>query len=268
MKSLKYNYVVNIVLSEYDSIDHFKKVIQSLYDQADTRFSIKILFNGFEPVADIGCSVREFDIEVLRSESRLKFFEALNYLIQNAADSDVFIRVDPDDVCAPSRVGRIIKYFEKRVSKKTVFYSGCYNVSPMGNATQRVIVDANKHFSKGYLSNPIVHSTTAYLADEIQNVGGYPNFAKAQDLGLWIKCFKSGFRFDFSEEPLVYFQQPLNVKKTRGLPYFSSEFRIYLYALENEFVGISRFLLVTIFQFTKRALIQFTPNFIYKLIFR
>lgn len=254
-----------LVLSNSDDQELLLQILNSLINQSYSNFQLHILMNDvIINHSGVESSLMKINHNTIKVSNKLFFYEALNKIINRIDDNEIIVRVDPDDICEPERFAVINDFFNKQSNRDTIFYSNAYIVKPNGKKVSRPFRDHNIYFKNKYLSNPIVHSSTAFRAGLIKDIGCYPAFNKAQDFALWLKCHQNGIKFHGYRKELVSFKQPINLKAKRGLHYLKSELYIYWFAYKIGYSILPAILIRMVYQFSFRLIVQLTPNFLYK----
>lgn len=254
-----------LVISNSDDQELLFHVLNSLINQSYNNFQLHVLLNNATiNHSGVESSLIRVSTNIIEVSNKLHFYQALNKLINNIDDNEIIIRVDPDDICESERFAVINDFYNKQSNRDTIFYSNAFIIKPNGKKVSRSFRDHNVYFRNKYLSNPIVHSSTAFRAGLIKDIGNYPAFDRAQDFALWLKCHQNGIEFYGYRKELVSFKQPKNLKAKRGLYYLKSELYIYWFAYKIGYSNLVAILTRMVYQSFFRLMIQLTPNFLYK----
>ena len=112
---------------------------------------------------------------------------ALNQGLDNI-NSDITLRIDPDDICNRNRARWIRNLFQNS------------NVELLGSQIIEFDSEINRYYLRTYptqidtiqkkllWNNQFAHSSVSFLTQKIIKLGGYPQVSKQEDYALWLKC--------------------------------------------------------------------------------
>ena len=148
-------------------------------------------------------SEKHHGVRILREAERLSYGEALNLAIRYG-EGRYIVHMDPDDISAPSRLGKIAEFLDENPDIDIVG-SFIEEFSP-DRGTLGVIEYPLEHAAirEGILRrNPIAHASTAVRRDALVRIGTYVLYSiRNEDTLLWLSAFKAGARFANIPEPL------------------------------------------------------------------
>jgi glycosyltransferase involved in cell wall biosynthesis len=165
---------------------------------------------------------------VHRLSDNLGLAVALNALIQKLGDEEYVFRMDADDRSCAVRYQSQLNHF-RRYPDTDILGTDIIEVDTEKGVRRRV------NFCRGHreaLSRlcrgvPVAHPTVCFKRHVIDHVGGYPLTGTNEDIALWFKCAKAGFKFDNVRQPLLEFTVSSNFWRRRSIGKALSELRCY-----------------------------------------
>jgi len=199
----------SLVVACRDDESFIESFLNSVNRMTDVNLEVVLVDDGSH------CRVKPSDLEALRwnwtlvRTERLGLSSALN-LAAMLSNSGILARHDLDDVSTPSRIAKQISYMRKNDldvvgSQAWVTDSNLVRLIqtklPCDHAT------IAKWLNSPYRGNPIVHGSALIRRKSFEVVGGYVReFAKSQDLDLWIRLLATGAQFGNLEKPEYYWR--------------------------------------------------------------
>lgn len=127
----------------------------------------------------------------------------------DAAQGEILIRMDADDVCAPARIERQLDALSQ--SPETAVVSSLAEpLGEVGSGTERLhrwqnglLTDAAMKADL-FVDAPFPHSAVALRRSALEAVGGYRDAGWPEDYDLWHRLARSGARFGKVAEVLLW----------------------------------------------------------------
>ncbi|WP_373476297.1 glycosyltransferase [Sphingorhabdus sp.] len=232
---IDYTGPVAVIMSTYAADDpHFlRRSINSLLTQSISS-SIKInIYLGVDgPVSEeIKNVLKSFDSQLFK----LVFFEnnrglayVLNDLIGLLETEQLVFRMDSDDVSHPTRLRKQIDFMQQNSS---VDILGTAIVEICEDGLSRIVSFPEDHESAKssmFWRTPVAHPTVCVRKRVFEKLGGYPTDSLNEDIALWFRAAKAGFRFSNLSEPLLSFTIGPDFWQRRGLLKAWGEFKCYV----------------------------------------
>ncbi|HEX7771862.1 MAG TPA: glycosyltransferase, partial [Pyrinomonadaceae bacterium] len=135
--------------------------------------------------------------------------------------ADLVARMDSDDTMLPARLQRQVSYMRAHT-----------DVTVLGTQMQELLeqpVLSPRHpeqVTDEYIEHQrntsgiwfLNHPTVMMRRREVMNLGGYPEYRVAQDLGLWLKVFRAGLKIhNLPSVELNYRRHPNQVTRANGV---------------------------------------------------
>lgn len=153
---------------------------------------------------------------------------SLNTLISMLEDEEFIFRMDADDRSHADRYQSQLDYF-KSFPEVDILGTDMVEVD-MSNGSRRQVTfckDPEDAISRLCMRVPVAHPTVCFRRHVIDRVGGYPLTGTNEDVALWFRCAKEGFKFDNVKKPLLDFSINHNFWKRRSYKKAFSELRCY-----------------------------------------
>lgn len=153
---------------------------------------------------------------------------ALNLLISNLSDEKFIFRMDADDFSYKDRFQVQLDYLESH-PEVDILGTDIIEVNSINGSRRRINFcrgpeAANKKLCQGV---PVAHPTVCFRRDVLDSVGGYPLSGTNEDIALWFRCAKAGFKFDNVRQPLLDFTIGPNFFKRRNFRKAYNEMSCY-----------------------------------------
>lgn len=213
---------VSVLMSIYnETADQIRESVSSILSQDYTDFELIIVLDKPERT-DVESVLEEFNdprIVFDKNEKNIGLALSMNRAA-SLAKSNIFIRMDADDVCLPGRFKREIEIIE------TGDYDFVFsNYDIIDDASQLIkeakleddISDTGVLFSMVSLDPSIIHHPTVLFTKDIfEKAGRYRNFPCSQDSDLWLRMAEKGCRFyKIGQSYLRYRANPNSVTNKR-----------------------------------------------------
>lgn len=208
---------------------------------------------------------------VIRFSENKGLGNALKTGVQEARNA-ILARMDSDDVSAPDRFEKQIRYLEMHPDCDVVggqmseFIGDESNIIGIREVTLEP--DAiNLNLKKRC---PLNHVTVMMRKDKVLEAGNYQDWHYNEDYFLWIRMFLHNARFANLADTLVNVRVGKEMYKRRGgWRYFKSEALLQKYMLQNGIIAFPRYTYNTAIRFAVQvALPNNVRGFIFKKIAR
>jgi glycosyltransferase involved in cell wall biosynthesis len=146
-------------------------------------------------------------IVVLRNATQRGLAHSLN-LAASHARAPLIARLDADDVAFPQRLARQVEFFTGHPDVD-VLGTGAELVDESGVTvgTVRPLENHEDLQRMRYRLTPVMHPSVMMRRRVLQQLGGYEErLHRAQDVDLWLRAFRAGFRFHNLPEPLIRYR--------------------------------------------------------------
>ena len=179
---------------------------------------------------------------------------------------DIVARMDSDDICMPSRLGKEYARMSEGldiVSSAILEFEG-----DVGNVTGRrdlpLTQEQIEEFSRK--RNPFNHPSVMFRKSAVIAAGGYTSdFPLFEDYDLWIRMLKNGARAANIEEPLLYMRTDEGMFLRRGgREYGRVMLNFHKHLLETGWTTRRIYLTCAV----PHYLVCIMPEFIRKLVYR
>lgn len=232
---------ISVVMSLYNSAKYLREAIDSILTQTFTDFEFIIIDDGSKDEgADIVRSYTDSRIRFIQQENQ-GLPAALNVGIQ-VARSELIARMDPDDICMPTRL-----------EKQFGFMLEYSDVVALGSAAHIMDVDGgdvciltlkcdDSNLRKCFPGSPFIHPSVMFRKKAGEKVGGYPEDMRlgGEDVVLFAKLSKLGLLSNI-EDPLIYYRLVPNSLSRKPASFQTMLTKIIAMKMDNQFVSEAEF---------------------------
>ena len=196
---------------------------------------------------------------------------ALKLGVENAK-YPIIARMDSDDISAPDRFEKQLKYLEKHPDcdivggQMTEFID-----SPDNIVGRRYVPLANEDIYKYMKSRcGLNHVTVMFRKKAVMKAGNYQDWFWNEDYYLWVRMMLTGCKFANLPDVLVNVRSGKDQFARRGgMKYFKSEAKLQKYMLDNKIIPFQQY----VFNIFARLVVQILmPNwmrgFVFQKLFR
>lgn len=143
--------------------------------------------------------------------------KALNFGLLKCSNPLV-ARADSDDVCAPDRFEKQLRYLEEHPEIGIVgSFIGEFDTDwKHPNRTKTLPLSHEELKEMAKLRNPLNHMTVMMRRDEILRIGSYNNIPYTEDYELWVRALVNGVRIANVGEVLVHARIGNGMVRRRG----------------------------------------------------
>lgn len=195
-----------------------RESLDSLFRQSFQDFEL-IIVNDNPKRGDV------WDILDSYNDTRIVFYQnpqnvGLAMSMNKAAElahTDVYARMDADDIAEPERLNTDLKYLQKGYD---VVFSGYTYI----DENSKIITNkeapnfSNDKIERNVMLDPSIihHPTTMFTRMIFEKVGGYRNFPCSQDADLWMRMAETGAKFYYIQDKLLRYRiNPQSVSSKR-----------------------------------------------------
>lgn len=218
-----------------DNAEHFRAALHSI-SAAQTLKPSEIVIVKDGPLGDrIDSVLHQADPEVrailkeVVLPASVGLAQALNHGLAECS-FDLVARMDSDDISTPERFEEQVNFMSSRP-----FVQVCgtnieeYDETMTNRLGARRVPNTQEAILKFAKSrSPFNHPSVMYRRTAVLAVGGYPNYRKAQDYGLWIRMIEQGYQMENLDRVLVKMRAGPDFFARRGAThalYFSKIYR-------------------------------------------
>jgi glycosyltransferase involved in cell wall biosynthesis len=176
-----------------------------------------------ETIAEVNRIADDPRVVLIRLDQNQGIAHALNVGLKRCRGKLV-ARMDADDKMMPTRLERQFAYLRAH-SDVTILGTQMQGIEwetdrllPPTRHPEQITDEYIEHQRNTKEIWVLNHPTVMLRAHEVMNLGGYPTYRVAQDLGLWLKVVKAGLKIhNLPTVELHYRLHPKQVTKARGV---------------------------------------------------
>lgn len=173
-----------------------------------------------ETIEEIDRIARDPRVVLIRLDENQGVARALNVGLSRCR-ADLVARMDADDTMLPTRLQRQVAYLRAHPDV-TVLGTQMQEIADHPILSPRhpeqvtgEYIEHQRNTSSIWFLN---HPTVMMRRREVMNLGGYPEYRMAQDLGLWLKVFRAGLKIhNLPSVELNYRRHPNQVTKANDV---------------------------------------------------
>jgi glycosyltransferase involved in cell wall biosynthesis len=215
--------LVSVVMTTYkDDADVLWRAIESILTQTMGDLECIVVFEPGDPNPEL-MSDRCVDprLRVVRSTTRLGMACSFNRGLENARGRYI-ARMDSDDVAYPERLARQLQFLDDHPDIALVG-GAARLIDRNGNVAgiRRFPMAHEQILQTAALTNPFLHPTVVWDRSRVREELRYDPRYTAEDLELWLRLLRSGYRVANMPDLLIDYTQPLRYTRSaahwRGL---------------------------------------------------
>jgi glycosyltransferase involved in cell wall biosynthesis len=202
--------LVSVVMTTYkDDVDVLSRAIGSILTQTMADLECIVVFEPGDPNADL-ISGRYVDqrLRVLRSATRLGMAGSFNRGLENARGRYI-ARMDSDDIAYEFRLARQLRFLDEHPDIALVGASARL-IDREGNVVgiRRFPITLEQIMRTAVFTNPFLHPTVVWDRARIREELRYDPRYTAEDLELWLRLLRGGYRVANMPDVLIDYTQP------------------------------------------------------------
>lgn len=196
---------ISVIMSEYNTPpDYLRASIESILNQ--TIKDIEIIIVDDCGKNDLDSIIKEYKdkrIRVIKNNKNIGLVESLNKAI-TVSKADILARMDTDDVADENRLEEQYNFMINHEEYSVV---GTLANEFSKNSTTGVLGKPGEKTAKSLAyGDGIIHPSVMMRKKDIQSVGGYKNYKRAEDLSLWFELVMKGFRLFVIDRVLLNYR--------------------------------------------------------------
>ena len=196
---------ISVIMSEYNTPPNYLRAsIESILNQTFKDIEIIIVDDcGKNDLDSITEEYKDKRIKVIKNNKNIGLVESLNKAI-TASKADILARMDTDDVADENRLEEQYNFM---ISHEEYSVVGTLANEFSKNSTTGVLGKPGEKTAKSLAyGDSIIHPSAMMRKKDIQSVGGYKNYKRAEDLSLWFELVMKGFRLFVIDRVLLNYR--------------------------------------------------------------
>ena len=196
---------ISVIMSEYNTPpEHLRASIESILNQTFKDIEIIIVDDcGKNDLDSITEEYKDKRIRVIKNNKNIGLVESLNKAI-TASKADILARMDTDDVADENRLEEQYNFMINHEEYSVV---GTLANEFSKNSTTGVLGKPGEKTAKSLAyGDSIIHPSAMMRKRDVQSVGGYKNYKRAEDLSLWFELVMKGFRLFVIDRVLLNYR--------------------------------------------------------------
>ena len=192
-------------MSEYNTPPNYLRAsIESILNQTFKDIEIVIVDDcGKNDLESIVKEYKDRRIRVIKNDKNIGLVESLNKAIA-VSKADILARMDTDDIADENRLEEQYKFMINHEEYSVV---GTLANEFSKNSTTGVLGKPGEKTAKSLAyGDSIIHPSAMMRKKDIQSVGGYKNYKRAEDLSLWFELVMKGFRLFVIDRVLLNYR--------------------------------------------------------------
>lgn len=269
------NFSVLISVYKKDNVEEFVTALNSITTKQIVKPSeVVLVVDGpvSDALFDVIKSYESSDVfHVIWLTENRGLGNALKLGVENAK-YPIIARMDSDDISAPDRFEKQLKYLEKHPDCDIVGGQMTEFIDQPDNIVGRRYVPlANEDIYKYMKSRcGLNHVTVMFRKKAVMKAGNYQDWFWNEDYYLWVRMMLAGCKFANLPDVLVNVRSGKDQFARRGgMKYFKSEAKLQKYMLDNKIIPFQQY----VFNILARLVVQILmPNwmrgFVFQKLFR
>ena len=256
-----------------DKPDYVRTALDSItIDQTVKPDEVVLVVDGPVP-GELATVIREYEKEkaflfsIIWLPENKGLGNALRVGVEKAKN-DIIARMDSDDIAAPDRFEKQLKYLDEHPNVDIVGGQITEFIGTPDNIVAKREVPLDNNTIYEYMKNrcALNHPTVMFRKESVINVGNYQDWFWNEDYYLWIRMMESGCEFANLPDVLVNMRSGLDQYSRRGgRKYFDSEIGIKKWMLDRGMISKKEYVV----NYIERYIIQLIlPKSIRGWVFR
>lgn len=196
---------ISVIMSEYNTPPNYLRAsIESILNQTFKDIEIIIVDDcGKNDLYSITEEYKDKRIRVIKNNKNIGLVESLNKAI-TASKADILARMDTDDVADENRLEEQYNFMINHEEYSVV---GTLANEFSRNSITGILGKPGEKTAKSLAyGDSIIHPSAMMRKKDIQSVGGYKNYKRAEDLSLWFELVMKGFRLFVIDRVLLNYR--------------------------------------------------------------
>jgi glycosyl transferase cpsJ len=183
---------ISVIMSEYNTPpDYLRASIESILNQTFKDIEIIIVDDcGRNDLSSIVKEYKDKRIRIIKNDENIGLVKSLNKAIA-VSKADILARMDTDDVADENRLEEQYNFMINHEEYSVV--GTLANEFSKNNTTGVLGKPGEKTAKSLAYGDSIIHPSVMMRKKDIQSVGGYKNYKRAEDLSLWFELAMKGF---------------------------------------------------------------------------
>lgn len=196
---------ISVIMSEYNTPpDYLRASIESILNQTFKDIEIIIVDDcGRNDLSSIVKEYKDKRIRIIKNDENIGLVKSLNKAIA-VSKADILARMDTDDVADENRLEEQYNFMINHEEYSVV---GTLANEFSKNSTTGVLGKPGEKTAKSLAyGDSIIHPSVMMRKKDVQSVGGYKNYKRAEDLSLWFELVMKGFRLFVIDRVLLNYR--------------------------------------------------------------
>lgn len=195
--------LISILMADYNTDpENLASAVESILDQTYDNFEFIIVDDGStRNTQTVLQKLQDIRMTVIRHEVNRGFVAALNTGLR-AAKGEFIVRMDTDDLVDPTYVDTLVTAMEQN-PEYSVISCRARQFRDDGSLGPIVGQVGEKRAKNIIRRDPPVHGASIMRRSDLVEVGGYPDYRRAEDFALWCELLLHGKRLKVIE-PVLY----------------------------------------------------------------
>ena len=196
---------ISVIMSEYNTPPNYLRAsIESILNQTFKDIEIVIVDDcGKNDLESIVKEYKDRRIRVIKNDKNIGLVESLNKAIA-VSKADILARMDTDDIADENRLEEQYNFM---ISHEEYSVVGTLANEFSKNSTTGILGKPGEKTAKSLAyGDSIIHPSVMMRKKDIQSVGGYKNYKRAEDLSLWFELVMKGFRLFVIDRVLLNYR--------------------------------------------------------------
>ena len=196
---------ISVIMSECNTPpDYLRASIESILSQTFKDIEIIIVDDcGKNDLDSITEEYKDKRIRVIKNNKNIGLVESLNKAIA-VSKADILARMDTDDIADENRLEEQYNFM---INHEEYSVIGTLANEFSKNSTTGVLGKPGEKTAKSLAyGDSIIHPSVMMRKKDIQSVGGYKNYKRAEDLSLWFELVMKGFRLFVIDRVLLNYR--------------------------------------------------------------
>ncbi len=196
---------ISVIMSEYNTPpDYLRASIESILNQTFKDIEIIIVDDcGRNDLSSIVKEYKDKRIRIIKNDENIGLVKSLNKAIA-VSKADILARMDTDDVADENRLEEQYNFMINHEEYSVV--GTLANEFSKNNTTGVLGKPGEKTAKSLAYGDSIIHPSVMMRKKDIQSVGGYKNYKRAEDLSLWFELVMKGFRLFVIDRVLLNYR--------------------------------------------------------------